>query len=167
MGGRSRELYNGVGTLIDKFIAGMSSEGGQVVQTGQGRRAGRYKIGDTGPGGGIVFVVEADGNSGMEVSRLLGSADSWRNARDIIKNYRGGGMNDWRLPSKDELNFIYKNLVQAEGIRLVTNNSVDTRDYYWSSTTDWYFHAWIQNLRSGGQTVSKGNTYSVCAVRVF
>lgn len=31
IGESSRELYNGVGALIDKFIADMSSQGGQIV----------------------------------------------------------------------------------------------------------------------------------------
>jgi TolB-like protein len=55
MGGGSRELFTGIGALIDKFIAGMLPQGGQVVQTEQGGRTGAYQIGDTGPGGGLYL----------------------------------------------------------------------------------------------------------------
>jgi TolB-like protein len=37
MGGASRELYNGVNTLVANFVKGMSAEGGQVAQAGSQR----------------------------------------------------------------------------------------------------------------------------------
>jgi hypothetical protein len=60
MGGTSRELYNGIKTLVANFVKGMSAaEGGQVVQVAQAGKAGgsgkEYKIGDFGPAGGHVF----------------------------------------------------------------------------------------------------------------
>jgi len=56
MGNSSRELYNGINTLMKKFIAGMSTdESGDIVQ-GANKGAGKtYKVGDVGPAGGIVF----------------------------------------------------------------------------------------------------------------
>jgi TolB-like protein len=48
MGSGSRELYNGINSLITKFVAGMSSDGSKVGQIA-------YKTGDTGPAGGIIF----------------------------------------------------------------------------------------------------------------
>jgi TolB-like protein len=66
--------------------------------------AGEYHIGDTGPAGGIVFYVER-GNSGMEVSRLLG-AYTWDEAVQAAKDYDGGGMSGWYLPTASELNLI-------------------------------------------------------------
>ena len=158
MGGVSKELYTGVGTLIDKFIAGMSSHGEQVVQTGQGGRSGRYKIGDTGPGGGIVFAVED--NTGMEVSRMLGTFD-WNGAKSAASSYRGGGMSDWHLPSKDELNLIYENLQKAG----VINGGAS---WYWSSSQYDGKYAWLQNFDDGRQAYFiKYNAISVCAVRAF
>jgi hypothetical protein len=59
MGGSSRELVTGVGALASKFIAGMNSEEGRVVQSPSGASGGNsgkeYKIGDRGPAGGWVF----------------------------------------------------------------------------------------------------------------
>jgi hypothetical protein len=57
MGGSSRELISGVRTLANRFIAGMNSEEGRVVQSGaSGGNSGKeYKIGDRGPAGGWIF----------------------------------------------------------------------------------------------------------------
>jgi TolB-like protein len=157
MSGSSRDLYTGVNTLVDKFVKGMLSEGGQVTSAGGGSG---YKIGDTGPGGGIVFAVE--GNGGMEVSRSLGD-HKWQEAIDIAKNYRGGGFSDWRLPGKDELNLIYQNLQKAWVVNLGS-------DRYWSSSENDGSSAWAQYFSSGVQQLNYGgkhHTYSVRAVRAF
>jgi hypothetical protein len=50
----SRDLYNGVTKLISDFVAGMTSQGGQVTQTAL-PSVKTYKVGDAGPGGGWVF----------------------------------------------------------------------------------------------------------------
>jgi hypothetical protein len=57
MGGTSRELYNGIKTLVANFVKGMSAAaGGQVVQAGRPGGSGKeYKIGDFGPAGGHIF----------------------------------------------------------------------------------------------------------------
>jgi hypothetical protein len=59
MSGSSRELVSGVSALVNKFIAGMDSREGRVVQSQQGASGSgggkEYKIGDWGPAGGIVF----------------------------------------------------------------------------------------------------------------
>jgi hypothetical protein len=54
MGNNSRELFNGINTLMSKFIAGMSADESGAIMQGPGR--GRtYNVGDFGPAGGIVF----------------------------------------------------------------------------------------------------------------
>jgi hypothetical protein len=123
--GSPRELYNGVNTLVANFVKGMSSEGGQVAQNATGGGNRPYKIGDTGPGGGIVFAVE--GNTGMEVSRLLGDYN-WSGAINAAKSYKGGGFSDWHLPSRGELNLIYENLQKTKVFNLGNEN------VYWSSS---------------------------------
>lgn len=64
------------------------------------------KIGDIGPGGGIVFYIE--GKKVYEVSEILGEAN-WETAKQICKDFRGGGYDDWYLPNINELNFVYRN----------------------------------------------------------
>jgi hypothetical protein len=66
-----------------------------------------YKIGDRGPGGGFIFFAE--NGVFMECSMDLGSFD-WNTAIREARNYRGGGFSDWRLPTRGELELIFKNL---------------------------------------------------------
>jgi hypothetical protein len=71
------------------------------------------------------------------------------------------GYSDWHLPSKEELNALYVNLKQI-GVGGFANN------YYWSSTEDGNYYAWIQGFDFGRQVnTSKDNKYFVRAVRAF
>jgi hypothetical protein len=65
----------------------------------------------------------------------------------------------WRLPTKDELNLLYKNKEKIGGF---ANN------YYWSSTEVDNNYAWFQYFGSGFQKANyKSATNYVRAVRVF
>jgi len=71
-----------------------------------------------------------------------------------------GGYDDWFLPSKDELNEVYKNMDLIGGF--------NTSSYYWSSSEYKNETAWYQNFSTGFQyNFSKANTYRVRAVRAF
>ena len=85
-------------------------------------------------------------------------------AAQLCYNLKIDYYNDWFLPSKDELNLIYKNL-HKKGIG-------DFKDAcYWSSSQ--YYNnvnnAWLQNFNNGNQnySYSKANTTRVRAVRAF
>ena len=68
---------------------------------------------------------------------------------------------EWFLPSKDELNLLYKNL----GTRIIATAS-DTS--HWSSSDDDYDDAWYQRLSDGLQVNNlKTLTKSVRAIRAF
>jgi hypothetical protein len=159
MGGISQEMSGGVSALTDKFIAGIGSEEMRLVQADLGASGGRsYKIGDTGPGGGIVFLIERDVS--FEVSGSLGSY-TWEEAKRVAKDFRGGGCSDWRLPSREELNFIYKNL-QGSRARNLGN------DWYWSSSQANTLDAWNQRFSDGKQfNANKNYRGNVLAVRTF
>jgi len=117
-----------------------------------------YEIGETGTGGGIVFFIE--GGTYMECSLGLGRTN-WDDAQKIIKKYRGGRKKDWRLPTVDELELIYKNLKLRELGRL----SVDK---YWSSLQENDDYAWVFDFsQSAQETYKKSYTCSVRAVRTF
>ena len=114
------------------------------------------KIGDIGPGGGIVFYIE--GNRCLECSDLLGDSN-WEEAKQMCKEYRGGGYSDWYLPTKEELNYIYKNL------RMLGIIGGDTE--YWSSSHSGSY-AWTQHFSDGFQyDYGKSKSCSVRAVRAF
>jgi hypothetical protein len=73
-----------------------------------------------------------------------------------------GGYRDWFLPSKDELDLMYKNL-KARGLGGFSNS------WYWSSSEyNSNVRAWCQNFSGGSQGYgSKDSANSVRAVRAF
>jgi hypothetical protein len=118
-----------------------------------------YKIGDTGPAGGIVFYTEGGGTSGMEASRLLGSYN-WEEALKVAKSFDGGGKNDWRLPTADELNLVYENVHKAK----VADFGKLT---YWSSST-YGNYSYYQDFSNGSRSFDdRTDSYSARAVRNF
>lgn len=70
-------------------------------------------------------------------------------------NYTYGGYSDWFLPSKDELNLIYNNIVK--------NRINDMSSQYWSSSESSYDIAWSQSFDNGTQYRSYRDYY--CCVR--
>ena len=115
------------------------------------------KVGDIGPGGGIIFYIEGD--KCLECSELLGM-NSWRKAIAMCKDYKGGSYLDWYLPSKEELAYMYENLRRC--------NKIMGKERYWSSTSKDVYDAWAQDFSSGKQIgldlIEKG---AVRAVRAF
>ena len=153
-----------------------------------------YNIGDTGPGGGIVFYDKGYSSENwryLEVALTDLGPDMWastaHNNTDIpdavqslgkgksntdailaedanapaakaCKEYRGGGKNDWFLPSKDELNLLYLQ-VQAGMIGGFSGE-------YWSSSqydSIYINTAWSQDFSNGTQN-GKGKIFSSCLV---
>ena len=66
-------------------------------------------------------------------------------AANKAASYRGGGKNDWFLPSKDEAALMYKNLYESGKGDFV-------EEPYWSSSEVDDSHAWYQGFLSGSQT---------------
>ena len=122
-----------------------------------------FKVGDIGPGGGIVFYVE--GTRAYEVTANLG-AYKWEEAKKVAKDYRGGGYDDWYLPTKSELNLVFQNLKKTGKIQDDT--------WHWSSSEYSSDRASCQRFFDGLQDCDgykhvyyKTNTFSVRAVRAF
>ncbi|GHU04431.1 hypothetical protein FACS1894147_09570 [Spirochaetia bacterium] len=183
----SRNIPNGltIASLMKSSASGYGgSSGGSGTQTAQAGGSGgaasggkvsapaapaapAYKVGDTGPAGGLIFYDKGNSSGGW---RYLEAAPeetemnviwwpdsgSWQikggpevglgktNTKELMEefNKRGGGFDtairecddlsvngfdDWFLPSKDELNFMYGNLHRRGlgGFR---------KEQYWSST---------------------------------
>ena len=71
---------------------------------------------------------------------------------------------DWFLPSRDELNLLYKNL----GERVLLSNTTNGNRYWSSSQRDKTDHAWYQSFSDGYQFGNlKLKLVSVRAVRAF
>ena len=118
-----------------------------------------YDIGDTGPGGGIVFFAE--GGQYKECSAELGTYP-WADAKTTASNHRGGGFTDWSLPDRGELSLMYQNL-HSKGLGGFSAN------YYWSSAESSYSsEAYYMSFSTGSQSSgSKSYSYRVRAVRSF
>lgn len=119
------------------------------------------KIGDIGPGGGIVFYIE--GKKAYEVSEMLGEA-KWETAMSMAKNFRGGGYDDWYLPTTDELNIVYQNL-RKSGI--ISGNSC-----HWSSTKFYgtkmnYKYLSFYDGDISSTSYPNDHSFSVRAIRAF
>jgi hypothetical protein len=168
-----------------------------------------YKIGDTGPAGGIIFydkghyakehagdpaawrylemapaetefaapwggynvniggtstaIGSGRGNTEIILEQLLSLGETGCAAQLCDKlAYRG--FTDWFLPSKDELDLIYKNLRQKNLVRFGAKKS------YWSSSQATDECAWYQSFDSGIQFNYgnyKYNQFEVRAIRAF
>jgi hypothetical protein len=103
----------------------------------------------------------------MEVSVILGEY-TWDQAKTAALNYRGGGYSDWRLPTKEELALVYRNL-RLRNLGAMGNN------YHWSSAPNNSIfmgtdnpYAWGQSFSDGRQSYDRKITpYTVRAVRAF
>ena len=90
--------------------------------------------------------------NGLEVSHNLGHMN-WHEAIVACKKLGPG----WRLPTKDELDMLYKNKEEIGGF---------ANYFYWSSTEHDYNNAWGQYFNFGLQPFSNKDYYGyVRAVR--
>ena len=88
-------------------------------------------------------------------------------AAQVCRSYNGGGLTDWYLPSKDELNAIWDNLVDdGTGVNSGVGGFADY--FYWSSSERSSGTAWGQKFSGSTQGYAyKYNTFYVRAVRAF
>jgi len=86
-------------------------------------------------------------------------SDTYIYAALACDNYTNNSLNDWFLPSRDELNQLY---LQRS---LVGINS----DWFWSSSQSDVSNTWRQFIGNNGYqgTTSKANDYYIRAVRAF
>ena len=135
-------------------------------------------------GGGLVIAPtdQNDGHwgcGGVEFPGAYGDSlgSGYQNTLDIIAgctepntaayncaNLNLGGYSDWFLPSKEELNLVYENLVQN------SSETYGLDGIYWSSTKSTnYNQAWVQVLSSSGNQYpeNKNIHFNVRAIRAF
>ena len=116
----------------------------------------------------------ANGNTGTAIGTGLANSNAiiaqtghTGSAAQVCRNYNGGGLTDWFLPSKDELNAIWDNLVN-NGTGSNSGVGGFTDGVYWSSSEYDSLDAWNQGFYHGVQGHNyKGNYVWVRAVRAF
>jgi hypothetical protein len=86
----------------------------------------RYKIGDIGPGGGVVFHVDDTGHDGLEARPAAEEIGMpwWSIGNHLAGLIRALGPG-WRLPTIEELQLLYKQKETVGGFN---------GDFHWSST---------------------------------
>ena len=110
--------------------------------------------------GGYIFMQHNDGTYVECWVEDEPDLMTWGDARKHCKNLNYGGYSDWSLPTKEELDEIYKNKNKI-------GNFEDT--WYWSDTEEEdEFYACLQNFSTGNQyNFNKINNSRVRAVRRF
>ena len=111
-------------------------------------------------GGFVVF--EENGHGLVAAITDLGKMN-WNSAKTACEELILNGYSDWHLPSKEELNSVFVNLLNQVGVGGFANR------FYWSSTEDDRLRAWSQDFDNGKQSSSyKSSAYGgVRAVRAF
>ncbi|MEP6512709.1 MAG: DUF1566 domain-containing protein [Parafilimonas sp.] len=110
-----------------------------------------------------VFIVtgatEFGLGTGPKNTRKIVQAQGYGNyAASMCVKYKGGGYEDWFLPSATELKYLYKNGAEVGNFKRA----------YWSSTEKTDHKAWAQNFATGDSgVVIKSTTLYVRAIRLF
>jgi hypothetical protein len=156
-------------------------------------------VGQTGPGGGIVFFNKGNANGGWQylesaasdqstgivwgcngtlisgtqltvgsgeanTSLIVAGCNAPTFAAKLCDNLTTGGQSDWFLPSRDELNLMYKNLHQNG------QGNFYTSAFYWSSSEANGNNAWYFTFSTGianNSDPNKTNPNYVRAIRAF
>ena len=97
---------------------------------------------------------------------LAGCAESVI-AAELASVYEFNGFDDWFLPSREELNLMYRNL-HSLGLGGFSADRYLKSESYWSSTEDESGSVWCQSFVNGEQFhCLKPDSYRVRAVRAF
>ena len=116
-----------------------------------------YFIGRTGPAGGTIFAISRE--YAWEVSEPLGHM-TWDKAFKSCPQYQGGGYTDWYLPTKDELENMYYNVIKP--------GLVKDHETYWSSNQEESMALWGYNFKKGRPGLyGAAKKLAVRAVRCF
>ena len=107
------------------------------------------------------------GTGNQNTADILAGCSATNIAAYLCDTLTLGGYNDWFLPSKDELNKLYKNIGQGNALGL-GNVGGFASYYYWSSSVLGIYGAWSQFFGDGNQfNLSKDGLSNVRAVRAF
>ena len=150
--------YPGVGDVAGSFTWSDKRTLSQIEQmTGYAVKP-RGVISNFKHGGYVVW--EKDGH-GLVAAVCDLEKRNWTNAKIACEALDINGYSDWHLPTKEELQYLYKNLHQVGIADFERRN-------YWSSTEHDYNNAWRQGFYDVGQhRKNKSTTDNVRAVRAF
>jgi hypothetical protein len=119
--------------------------------------------------GGIIFHLDENAEHGLIAAKNNFCEDRTDVAKRKCEELELNGHYDWYLPSKDELNLLYKSKDQIGGF---------VQEWYWSSTYATKYDAWRQYFFTGTQQangsvsyrydqINSHSCYMVRAIRAF
>lgn len=100
-------------------------------------------------------------NNLIWIQSSLDQKMTWIDAIDYAKNLNFAGYQDWRLPTKEELQEFAKIIVNNKELSCLLFEYIAS--YYWSSTTNAYYpnDAWYVSFYLGSVSYSN-KTYYMC-----
>ena len=114
----------------------------------------------------IGGTSSAVGTGAANTTAIVSGCSETEIAARICADLTLGGYTDWFLPSKDELNLMYKNIGQGNVLGL--GNVGNFANYsYWSSSEFDNHSAWLQNFYWYQPNYTKNYSNYVRAVRAF
>jgi len=158
--------------VIDDYIIGETGRGGGIVFYDKGSVSDGWRYLEAAPvNQGTSLAWASSGYTSTSIAgtgTVIGTGkantaailavDANAPAAKACADYRGGGLSDWFLPSRDELNAMY----QARSHLGISSG------WFWSSSQYHGSSAWLQNFGNGNQfDYYKGNDYFVRAIRAF
>ena len=151
----------GRGGGIIFYDKGNFSDGWQYLEAAPVEREFNAKWGAKGQNINTRTGVGSGRENTKRIVEELNKLGETGNAAQECSIMSFNGLNDWFLPSKDELDWMYKNL-KWQGKGDFSNS------FYWSSSQSSTSAAWYQGFRSGNQdNGSKNNEYKVRPIRAF
>jgi hypothetical protein len=155
------------------YVVGGKGPAGGLIFYDKGNDSGGWRYMEAAPSDIDRKLYATEEAIGIETDRAMGTGKLNTDAIMVEANNRGGGFgwaaqacdalvvngfNDWFLPSRDELHYMYGNLHMK-------NLGGFSLDWYWSSTyagyysdfTYRYYGWWAENFSDGGQSVRPGN----------
>lgn len=99
--------------------------------------------------GGTGTAIGTGAGNTQKIVTTFGDAEPYYSKTDyaakMCADYRGGGYDDWFLPSKDGLNLMYENLKEKN------LGGFSDSDLFWSSSEHYANYAWAQYFNYGFQ----------------
>jgi hypothetical protein len=126
--------------------------------------AAEPKIGDKMPDGTVFAGISPDTNKSMYAT--LADAPltmTFNKATEYAAKLDAHGHQDWHVPTKAELNVLFNNRAAIGGFNVTGSNPAG---WYWSSSSNYKWFAWVLRFSDGYQYYSgKVNHSSVRCVR--
>ena len=163
---------NGNSTSTIENVSAQSADSAMISSTENLQKESTVPPIDT-HGGIIVYEENGQGLVAAETD-IAGGEITWHDAWNACNNLVLNGYEDWRLPTKDELNSLYVNLSsRGVGGFVTKGGGYFNTHYYWSSSEDEEYSRlrWMQNFdeKDGGfqQSQTPYSKHYARAVRTF